>query len=377
MALNKPLRVLELGDIHLGHPNTPTIHIIRNLHTYIINPGTLSSVDLLVLAGDVFDNLLDLPMECVTPIQAWAFSVVAMCAEKKVAVLVLEGTPSHDRKQSVIFLQQNERLFEMTGQRAELYYVQDLSVQRIESLDIDVLCVPDEWGHDAQDTQAQVDALLKAKGMTQVDLAVMHGHFAYQVPQIASSKHKFDEQFFLDRVRYLIFIGHIHQASQYDRIFAAGSTDRLSHGDENDKGALLATIHPSGRYTVKTLANPGAMVYHTVVAYDMDLDEALLRIAHQISGFDRLSNINVETRRECPVFQAGDVLRKRWPHFKWKITDKTVKDVREVIRQEQKQYVPLIINPNTITPLVENALRHRGVSANTFELAMVKLREVL
>lgn len=377
MALNKPLRVLELSDLHLGHANTPAAHIIKNIDTYLITPGILSTIQMLVLAGDVFDNLLDLPQDCVGDIQSWAARLIWRCAEAGVVLLVLEGTPSHDRRQSQIFSQHNQRLIEQTGRGAELYYVTDLSILTIESLGINVLCVPDEWGHDALDTQSQIDKLMDAKGLHQVDLAVMHGMFKYQVPEIASTKHKFDEQFFLDRVQYLIFIGHIHQASQYDRIFAAGSTDRLCHGDEGSKGALLATIQPDGKYTVRTLENQGAMVYHTVVAYDDDVEISFERIAHRVAAFDAGSYINVETRRECPIFHAGDILRKRWPLYKWKFTDKTVKDSMNVAKQEQRKYEPLIINQSTLPALMDSTLRQLGVSAHTHQLAMTKLREVM
>ena len=75
---------------------------------------------------------------------------------------------------------------------------------------------------------------MKDLNIEQVDLAMMHGNFKYQLPM--PSIHMHTEEDYLSIVRYYICINHIHTASVYGRILAPGSFDRMAHGEEEDKG---------------------------------------------------------------------------------------------------------------------------------------------
>ena len=80
----------------------------------------------------------------------------------------------------------------------------------------------------------------------EVDIAIMHGQFHYQFPRIKlDSSH--DEQEYLNMVKHYIHIGHIHTHSSYDRIIAQGSFDRIAHGEEENKGCVVAKIDTTNR----------------------------------------------------------------------------------------------------------------------------------
>ena len=51
------MKYIVTSDIHLGHKNTPTEHIIRSFKTHILNDKN-KDIDVLFIAGDLFDHLL-------------------------------------------------------------------------------------------------------------------------------------------------------------------------------------------------------------------------------------------------------------------------------------------------------------------------------
>lgn len=377
MPTTTELKIAVCGDIHLGHARTPTSLIINNLKQYFLNPVVLDGVKLLVFEGDVFENLLDLPDLCVGDIQEFAAYCVRLAAQMNIVFLVLEGTPLHDRKQSRIFVQQNERLREMGYKPAELYYVETLSILRVESLGLDILCVPDECNHTTQETQTQVDALLKSKGLTQVDYAVMHGCFRYQVPQISKDHIKFDEDFFLERVKYLIFIGHIHQASRYERILASGGYDRLCHGDEVVKGGLLCTVRPDGTWTARTIENKGAMTYKTVTCMDADLEDSFTRLQKAVKNLRLGSFVQIESEGKHPILQAQAAVQQRWPDFKWSFVNRQKPQKNVASIQQPKKYQPLIINRDTLQTLCRERLSRSQTDSAVMALALSKLEELM
>ena len=64
-------------------------------------------LDIIILAGDVFDRQLQLAEDVVFEIHQWMCSFLALCKKYDITLIVLEGTPSHDWKQSEWFNQIN------------------------------------------------------------------------------------------------------------------------------------------------------------------------------------------------------------------------------------------------------------------------------
>jgi DNA repair exonuclease SbcCD nuclease subunit len=57
------LKYLVLSDIHLGSKNNTTAEIINNLDIFFKNytqDGEFSELDIIFIAGDLFDRLLDM-----------------------------------------------------------------------------------------------------------------------------------------------------------------------------------------------------------------------------------------------------------------------------------------------------------------------------
>ena len=375
----KELKFAVISDIHLGHRNTPTEHIVKNLNKYLTNSKVLEEVDMLVMAGDVFDDLVTLGSDCSPWIMRWITHTLILCAKHDVVLRVLYGTPSHDRGQSKHFVSQAEKIKDMIGHDLDLQYVDALSIEWIERFGINVLYVPDELHHDNADTLVDVKDLMAAKGLEQVDFAFMHGIFAYQAPMIAKETIKHNEKEYLQLVKGVIFSGHDHSHSRFDRIYSQGSFDRLVHGEEEKKGFLKAYYRSPEDYEVKFIENKGAKRYVTVVSYGDDLEEELNRIDRQVCNLPDGSFVRIETKKSLPIAQAVGMLKSRWSNLTWSpplFKEDKEKDTVKDVLDAPPEYTSIIINPTTIAKLCSDQLKAAGVDSQTYGLAMEKLMEI-
>ena len=154
--LKKELRIASISDVHLGHRRTPASHILKNLKAAFPKGEETRDLDIIFIAGDLFDAILSFPDPVVEEIQDWMFAFIRMCASYNIVVRILEGTPLHDRNQSREFDVINRNL----RAPANCKYQDTLCIEHIEALDINVLYVPDEWDVDTDRTWEAVQELL-------------------------------------------------------------------------------------------------------------------------------------------------------------------------------------------------------------------------
>jgi hypothetical protein len=365
--------MVVVSDIHLHHPRTKTNEIIEHLDEVLTNKQALMDVDLLVFAGDVFDDAMQAHDADVDLVIRWVWRTLKLCLELGVVVRVLEGTPSHDRKQSMVF--ETVRSLDYPG--LDMKYVADLSIEHIEALNIDVLYVPDEWHHDSADTFAEVMGLMEARGLTQVDHAFMHGMFQYQVPEVSNTRFKHNEQDYMRIVKQLIFIGHVHMYSNFERIYAQGSFDRLCHGDEVAKGYLKAIVRRDDSYQCNFIENKNAKKYVTLTCFGEDLEQNLLYLANKIKKLPADSYVRILTEKTNALSRAEQALREINSFIHWGFLFKELSVKASPIITEKSTYTPIIINRNTIMQLVSERLLGAGAEKDVYESAMLRLEEVI
>lgn len=348
------LRIASVSDIHLLHRNNKTPFIISNLDKYLTNDEMLSKVDLLLFAGDVFDGPVAFSSEDIGVINIWIAKMLHKCKRHNVCVRVLEGTPSHDMNQSKIFTNINEILFKKESDRVDLKYVKTLSIEYIERFGINVLYVPDEWNHDTHDTLLEVKDLLKKNSLSQVDFAVMHGQFEYQLADVVKAHVKHDSKQYLDMVKHLIFIGHIHKHSVCDRIYSHGSFDRLAHNEEEAKGYVYAVVNKDGNYNCQFIENKDSRIYKSVKCVSEDLEVNMKRIVKVAGKLPDDSFIRIVSDKINPIMSAQDELKKRWPLLNWSFSKDKEKDKQELTIKyaEANKYTPVIINRESIRNLL-------------------------
>lgn len=359
------------SDIHLGHTRNPTKEIILNLNVALPDNAETAELDIIWLAGDIFDDLFSLNNRDVLEIDIWIARLLRICKKYDILLRVLEGTPSHDWKQSNRF----EAINEVTGIGADLKYVKDLSIEYIERFGITVLYVPDEWDN-TETTLSQIHELLRAKGLDKVDYAIMHGQFEYQLPaHIKAPKHSTEAYHAI--VKELIFIGHVHLHSRNNRIIAQGSFDRLSHGEEGPKGHVRAKVYENGVRDVVFVENAGSKKFVTVRCTNMTLEDTLLEIDDHVVDLPDGSLVRVEGNHDNPIFTNMEVLIRRYPLFSWsKLTRQDEAEDSPVI-EDATVFVPITITRDNLPALLLERVAGSGVSEPVFNAAEALLKEVL
>lgn len=351
------IQIAFISDIHLAHPRTSTHHIIQNLRKAFPDNDQTGKIDILFFAGDVFDRLMNLPQEEVDEIQEWIADLLKICVKRDVMVRVLEGTPSHDWRQSKQFVNINETL----SVKADLRYWDVLGVEVFEKFNgLSVLYVPDEWNADASDTFRQVKELLSLHGMDQVDVACMHGSFDYQLPIESVKNH--NSEHYMSIVRHYIGIGHVHiRTERGKKILAQGSFDRLSHGEEAPKGHYRACISQAGNYHW-FVENTGARIYRTLDCRTLEVDETI-ELMTKNENEPNESSFRLLVQRGSAVHHGLKDLRKRFPQFRITTQMDELKSQEDVQLAEHQSPIvkPISITSTNISHLVSERMMRQGV----------------
>lgn len=349
------LVVAAIHDVHLFHPNTPTEYVLDSLRQLFPDNATTGDIDIIFIAGDLFDRPLPFPDDNVSAVNFWFTAFLQMCARRDIIVRILEGTPSHDWKQS-------KKLVELAALAeipVDVKYVSDLSIEHIAKLGVNVLYVPDEWRPRCDDTWEEVTQLLKQHGLEQVDFTVMHGAFHHQMPK--NIHHQLElhvAERYLSITKRHIFIGHVHQMSVYDRILAGGSPERLSHGDEAQKGHFKVTYRAEDDYTVEFVVNKRAMRYDTLDCVGLGSEEFQTLIRERVASFPSQGHIRLKAKKHDVAMAAIPTLESAYPHIHW--TTKEVKssadEEKPVLIDGRVKFKGLTITSDNISELLRERL---------------------
>lgn len=325
------IRIREFSDSHLGHNKTPTSHVLKVFSNMLPNNDVTGLLDMIIIAGDLFDRDLQLYQDEVYEIKLWMAAFLKMVKERNIIVRVLEGTPRHDWKQSRWLIYLND----MLNIGANIKYFDTVDIEYIPELGIDVLYIPDEFKPTTLETQQIVRDLLNSKGKQTVDFTVMHGAFPHQLPKAAHARAQLhDPDFYLSITKYFIFVGHIHQYSQYQRILSAGSTDRYCHNDEKAKGMIEVTVRlNSDVHDIDFIENKQAAKFITVNAQGLDEDSVKHRIDKTIAKYGLKFNLRIEAKSNDSVYRIIDNYTNRYKDITWefkRIEDKKPERITNV-----------------------------------------------
>lgn len=370
------IKILNIGDVHLGHSRTPTAHILKNLDTTICSPSALKEIDLVTIAGDFFDKCLSYSDPQVAEIEGWITRFLWQCASQRVVLRVLEGTPSHDWKQSSFFAQQAKN----ANIPVDVKHVTELSIEEHAGLGISLLYVPDKWRPTTTETWSEVQGLLHEHGLTQVDFAVMHGAFEYQLPEIVTEP-AHDSKAYQAIVRYLIFIGHVHRSFVRERIVPSGSFDRLVQGEEEPKGYHIAVVKlETGKYTLTFHENKKAKIYKAVDLNGIDETELWVKLDHLVRSYPKRSAFSLRVGRDNTIAKVLKEIRSHYPEYEWDlVVEKTKKEkTEEMERAMQANMIHLPdLTPDVIMSKVKAILQAKKTDETLIESASIYLKDIL
>lgn len=354
VGFHRDLSYLVLSDIHLGHRNTTTKEIVKHLDAYFGNYAAthaFTKLDLIFIAGDLFDTALLFTQDEISLIQGWMCRLMDFCSRYNIKLRILEGTPSHDNFQcrNLVFMA------EQFSHKLDFKYIETLHIEKMDDIHLSVLYVPDEWSSTTKKTQEQVSQLLTEANLPKVDIAIMHGMFTYQVPELANNALKHDEIFYLESVKHFINIGHVHVFSSFDRIIAQGSFDRLCHGEEAAKGACLCYLSKDGNHGYVFIENTNAKQYKTITVRYNDLDKAISQVTNVVDKLPPESHVRIKAKKDHPILQGLATFKKSYPfiHFTklGEEDEDTEKKIKELI-DSQADYQPININRENIVTLL-------------------------
>lgn len=345
------LNILAISDLHLGHSTTPTSYIIKNLYKHAFNESRENKdLDIIFIAGDVFDSLQDNASENMIVIRKFVASLLYFCKKHDILLRVLKGTKLHDWDQSYIFKEENDN----HDIGCDLLYVDKVSIEYIERYGINVLYVPDEAHPTANETLELVEKLMSERNLTQVDYAIMHGAFPHQLPEIDSIKHILhDTEKYLNLVTHYIFIGHVHTHSIYERIIAHGSFDRLCHGEEGPKGFIRVN-----KGKVKFIENVDAMPFISLDVNQLNFDKVTEKINKLIKD-ERQMHIRLICSKDSPAFEMQRRLSLRYPFIKFTYKNATKKQKPGVlIAKPELSLVKTLTKDNLADEIIQELKTH-------------------
>lgn len=300
--------VAVISDVHLGHGRVHATKVIKCLKE-MFPESRLAVLDMVMITGDLFDKRLTYDSDDALLITRWLESFLRQCARHNVAVRILEGTPSHDNKQSRWL----PLVAELSSITVDIKYYGTLAIDELYPGGPLALYVPDEVNHDASVTWMQVNELLRQRGVEQVHFAFMHGMFTYQEPIRTVVSHNEDNYHRI--VSQRIYIGHHHTHTTCGRITVPGSPERLRHNEEEAKGHLQFTIMSD--FSVQDeyfIENESATAFTTLDFRGVELKQVIARL----EAYEYLppgSNLRLYIQREDPGYVSLNDIKARFPQF--------------------------------------------------------------
>lgn len=346
------IRILTLSDVHLGHRKTPTSHIIENLEA-ILTKDRLSNLDLIIVAGDLFDHAIGFSEEDTLLILRFSILLLSLCATYKISLRILEGTPLHDRGQS-----KHLEVFNHAAKyNVDFLYVDKVFIEKNERFNLNFLYIPDEWHPDPDQTWIDVKQSLAESNLETVDMTIMHGMFEHQVPKACPVRPHNNSRYESITDRFVI-IGHIHQSSKRGKIIAPGSFDRLRHGEEEIKGCWQITLKKNKKLDkVVFIQNKLAKEYRTIDCRGLGFDSAIEKIT-VVSVRDN-SRIRIRAFKSDNALAILEWCKKNFCQHHWtlQVMDINLKNTND----------PILVNRmeiHSITPASINDLLNKKMIGN-------------
>lgn len=354
------MRYLVTSDIHLGNRRTPTRHIANSFEKQILSEEN-KGLDLIIIAGDLFDRLIESnSKELLICLEVFE-KLFTYCYVNKIKLRILEGTPSHDNLQNRIVVKLNE----LREKKVDLLYFDSLDIEYMSDFNKYLLYIPDEWTHDHDLLEKQIEEKMSSLSIHQVDISIVHTQFAYQVAGFPFKGFTLKEAYFLSITKEQIFIGHFHTHSTFDRINAQGSLERLSHGQEEDKGHMVCIDN-----TPIFIPNPNAYIYKTL---NVNIKTTLNRLDELITKYPKKSYIRIKMNRSHPFNVNFNELKLRYLdyHLEKKLTGEGSEDssITNILGDRELEMLDsFIINSDIKGTLRELVLANNELNLNETQL---------
>jgi hypothetical protein len=372
--IKSELTAIVLSDIHLAHKRVPTQFILDNLSTCIFEDKRFRSIDFIYLTGDIFEQGIMLSSGDTKKIQLWIIELLHHCKKYSIRLRVLEGTSSHDRRQSQQFIILNET----TNILADVKYYDTLCVDYEPDFGINILYIPDEWKGSTDVSKDEVEAIRVEKNITQFDYIMMHGAFRFQLPVMAASPvHDFD--YYNSIVKNYLFIGHIHHMTARDRILVPGSFDRLDHSDEGIKGFYFITTNlVTNTSVIEVVENKNAAIFKTITITPDDTRNDVMEKLAIIKQYSAYPCVNIKViydgNKDSESILTGFKHKYSFINWLFKIVNDVTINITEFKPLSVKHHE--VVTDKNILHFVEERLKNLKHDQLTINTTLALLAEI-
>ena len=304
----KYLKIVATGDWHLGSPRLISETFYQELKK-VLYPE-LKDAHLLILTGDIYDQLLTVSSKAHKYAARILKDLLVFSARSGLQIRLLHGTYSHDRDQLDVF-----KALEVPGSRFSI--VKEIFCEEIQGfkngfsepdVKLRVGYLPDNLSYkNSSDAVEHLKRSMTILGWTSLDLLVCHGSFEHVIPP--DSGHTppclYSLEQFENIVHGPLIMGHIHTPGRFRNAYYCGSFERLSHGEEEDKGFYVFTreVQSANSWRARFVKNPFATPFITIQPHGDDIPAITQNYVDQVDekfptrrGYVRVLHSNPEVR---------------------------------------------------------------------------------
>lgn len=360
MKRKNSVNVIFISDIHFLNSRVSSFDLANRIIEMLQPVFIENEIDYLVIAGDIFDEAGYLPQDDFLHIHAWFATLLELARINNTKIRILEGTPSHDRKQSKHLAAINQNSSHAT--QVEVKYMDKITLL-MEDDGSTWLYVPDEVHHDPEVVLELVKEKLHENGLSSVDFIVTHGMYNHHL-KTGMFIPAHDADAYLALANLYIDNGHIHTSSVYKKRFITnGSADRLKQGEEEKKGAWHLEVSNKGVHgdRLTFIENKKATYIVTINLLDYTFEKALIAIEKHCHPTEK-RYIRLDIGEEL---HANGIVRHfadKYPFIHWakKIHRNKNKDSDELLVFKRVEDIK-VINSETVSDLLRKEMQLVGI----------------
>lgn len=287
------LVIASIADIHMGRIN-PQIQYDILKEQFLNRLIELPKLDIIAIPGDFYDHKVMANSATAMYGSLLMSDIVNIARLKNATVLYVVGTKSHDDDTYRLWYSY------VRDPTIDFRLVDTIRYEYIKGSKI--LCIPELYGVDESVYQEYLHG-------SWYDMCFMHGTFKGAVygDNVGQSRLFTIEDF--SHCMGMIISGHVHVAGCYSKYFYyCGSPIRWNHGEEQDKGFILACINLDTMSHYIDFEKIESFKYKTIDVDDI-IDEDPQMVVRYIDDLKKKEGIDyIKIRFSCPISQANKVI---------------------------------------------------------------------
>lgn len=267
-------RILAIADIHFGVTKDDD-HLYKELDEIFLNyiREDCNSIDMIVICGDLADREINMNEKSGKLLTRFVLELENLCYEKKIKLIIIKGTMSHDYNQLENF--RNLEIIHPSTFKI-INKVEILEVNTSRNNKLKMLFIPEEY---IEDPNSYYSPFLD-KNTSLYDFIFVHGtfDFAGYVSKLSNTDRSerpikgsptFSSAKFRDIAYGCTIAGHVHTCMNNNNVYYCGSFSRFAFNETEEKGFFDILYNPNDNedMSISFIENNLAPTYITI-SYD-------------------------------------------------------------------------------------------------------------